>query len=140
MEIRIRKLRRYERCDSSVKGAILHELETSGLSIKMIAERYGIEPNTVRTWLHQMRQSQEKELFLPGEIRHQEESPEDNAMAAKKKVVDEMTEHELRNRIAELEKSLDYANLRNEALELMIDIAERQEGIRIRKKSGAKRS
>ena len=37
-------------------------------------------------------------------------------MVAKKKVVDEMTEHELRNRIAELEKSLDYANLRNEAL------------------------
>ena len=61
-------------------------------------------------------------------------------MAAKKEVVGEMTEHELRNRIAELEKSLDYANLRNEALELMIDIAERQEGIRIRKESGAKRS
>mgnify|MGYP000959697602 FL=1 len=77
---------------------------------------------------------------MPVWTRHQDESPEDNAMAAKKEVVGEMTEHELRNRIAELEKSLDYANLRNEALELMIDIAERQEGIRIRKESGAKRS
>ncbi len=116
MKIRIRKLRRHERCDSGVKGAILYELGTSGLSIKMIAEKYGVEPSTVRTWRHRMRQSQKKDLFLPVGTRHQDESPEDNAMVAKKKVVDEMTEHELRNRIAELEKSLDYANLRNEAL------------------------
>jgi len=42
-------------------------------------------------------------------------------------------------RINELEKALAMEKLRSRAYEIMIDLAEKQEGIQIRKKSGAKR-
>ena len=50
-----------------------------------------------------------------------------------------MTEEQLKKKVLELEKALEYEKLRTEALDMMIDIAENQEGISIRKKSGAKR-
>ena len=48
-------------------------------------------------------------------------------------------ERELEARISELEKQLDYEKLRNIALNRMIDIAEKDMHIPIRKKHGAKR-
>ena len=48
-------------------------------------------------------------------------------------------ERELESRINELEKQLDYEKLRNIALNRMIDIAEKDMNIPIRKKHGAKR-
>ena len=42
-------------------------------------------------------------------------------------------------RIKELEKALEMEKLRSRAYEIMIDITEREEGICIRKKAGAKR-
>jgi transposase len=47
--------------------------------------------------------------------------------------------YQLKKKVLELEKALEYEKLRTEALDMMIDIAENQEGISIRKKSGAKR-
>jgi hypothetical protein len=44
----------------------------------------------------------------------------------------------LENKVKELEKLLDYERLRTTALNTMIDIAERELKISIRKKSGAK--
>jgi len=44
----------------------------------------------------------------------------------------------LEKRIKELEKALDYAKLKNIAVETMIDIAEKQFKISIRKKAGPK--
>ena len=48
-------------------------------------------------------------------------------------------ERELEAKIAKLEQQLDYEQLRTLALDTMIDIAERDLKIPIRKKSGAKR-
>jgi hypothetical protein len=44
----------------------------------------------------------------------------------------------LQERIADLERSLTMERLRNRALEKVIEIAEREEGISILKKSGVK--
>jgi len=48
-------------------------------------------------------------------------------------------ERELEAKIKKLEQQLDYEQLRTLALDTMIDIAERDLKISIRKKSGAKR-
>ena len=57
----IRKRRPYERCEASVREAILHEISTSNLSIKAISDKYFINPRNVRTWLYRIRKSQEKD-------------------------------------------------------------------------------
>ena len=49
------------------------------------------------------------------------------------------TEDILNKRIKDLEKALAYSNLRTRSLEVLIDVAEKNEGINIRKKTGAKR-
>jgi hypothetical protein len=57
---------------------------------------------------------------------------------ARKKSLSPMDENEaLRRRVKELEERLRFSELQNLALNTMIDIAEEQ-GIDIRKKSGAK--
>lgn len=48
------------------------------------------------------------------------------------------SEQELEKRIKELEKQLEYANLKAKALDTMIDIAAKELDIQIRKKSGPK--
>lgn len=58
-------------------------------------------------------------------------------MARTKKESAEAENAALRKRVKELEERLRYTELQNLALTTMIDIAEEQ-GIRIRKKSGAK--
>lgn len=47
-------------------------------------------------------------------------------------------EQELQKRVRELEKALSYARLQNQALNVLIDVAEKNEGIQIRKKTGTK--
>ena len=142
MDSIIRKRRPYERCEASVREAILHEISTSNLSIKEISEKYFINPRNVRTWLYRIRKSQEKSVSLYSE-RHEMENQAISvveSMANKEDALKGLTEEQLRKKVLELEKSLSYEQLRTEALEMMIDIAEKQEGISIRKKSGAKRS
>ena len=63
----IRKRRPYERCEASVREAILHEISTSNLSIKAISDKYFINPRNVRTWLYRIRKSQEKSVSLSSE-------------------------------------------------------------------------
>ncbi len=61
------------------------------------------------------------------------------SMPKKEDALKGLTEEQLKKKVLELEKALEYEKLRTEALDMMIDIAENQEGISIRKKSGAKR-
>ena len=95
----------------------------------------------MRTWLYRIRKSQEKSVSLSSE-RHEMENQAISvveSMSNKEDALKGLTEEQLRKKVLELEKSLAYEKLRTEALDMMIDIAEKQEGISIRKKSGAKR-
>jgi hypothetical protein len=47
-------------------------------------------------------------------------------------------QEELQKRIKELEKQLEFAQMKNIALETLIDVAEEQLSVPIRKKAGAK--
>ena len=76
----IRKRRPYERCEASVREAILHEISTSNLSIKAISDKYFINPRNVRTWLYRIRKSQEKSVSLSSE-RYEHASSKVNFLA-----------------------------------------------------------
>lgn len=67
MDNGIRRWRRYERCEASVKEAILHEIATSDLSIKEISEKYFVNSSRVKMWLYRIRKSQEKGVSLQPE-------------------------------------------------------------------------
>jgi len=71
-------------------------------------------------------------------------SKEDNAQIElhpkmAEKIERTFLEQELESKIKKLEEDLKYEQLRTKALSLMIDIAERELKVDIRKKSGAKR-
>jgi hypothetical protein len=50
MDTIIRKRRSYERCEASVREAILHEISTSDLSIKEISENFQIDIDDVNDY------------------------------------------------------------------------------------------
>ncbi|MDD3052615.1 MAG: hypothetical protein PHR06_15960 [Candidatus Cloacimonetes bacterium] len=100
----------------------------SGESHKSIALKYDLScPGLVLNWLKRFPIDSEL-VSLPSEVK-------DTYMKNK---ADPTEEEILQNRICELEKALAYANLRAHALDVLIDIAEKKEGISIRKKAGVK--
>ena len=93
-------------------------------SYEELGSYYGIDPNTIRTWVCRYRKS-EKVVSL------QAESQPIGDMARKKK------ESEKSPEVLLLEARIRELELQNLALNTLIDVAERN-GIEIRKKSGAK--
>lgn len=109
---------------------IAREFLTGNESAKVLGERYDVLPGTINMWVHRFK-NKENSVSLPSE-----EQKGDSMSRTKK--MDPSEENELlKKRIKELEASLHHEELKNLALNTMIDIAEEQ-GISIRKKSGAK--
>lgn len=103
----------------SFKRWLAREIESGRMSNKEAIMRFSVKPSTLNDWLYSY--SLGKELSLS--IMTTEEKQE---MALMEK------------RIRELEKGLEYAKLKNIAIETMIDVAEKQFKISIRKKAGPK--
>ena len=61
-------------------------------------------------------------------------------MDGKRPILSNYNEYELRERIKELEQLLEYEQLKRKASETMIDVAEEELKITIRKKSDSKQS
>lgn len=117
--------------EESFKLEVLTDYYASGSSVRSITLKYGLSCTRVLlSWL-QRYPIDGKELSLSEEVisKHMEKI-EDRSNPRSEKA--------LNQRIAELEKALWYANLRARSLELLIDVAEKNEGISIRKKPGAK--
>ncbi|MCQ2094668.1 MAG: hypothetical protein MJY81_06725 [Bacteroidaceae bacterium] len=122
-----------------LKRAIAIEYMQSGKSRLEIAEKYGLPSvNTLSSWVNSQ--------LTPLEIREKCASlPPANVQKGnemgKEKTVDAMEQtaliDALQKQIKKLEKDLKRSQDQNIALNTLIDIAEEQ-GIRIRKKSGAK--
>jgi transposase-like protein len=117
------------------KIAIVEEFEKGALSGKEIAEKYGIKyPSLIANWRTRLlkprvslRKSKKSSTFA-SEIMPQ---------LAEEEPMKKQTPEELEAEVKRLTKELEWAKLQNLALNTLIDIAEEQ-GIRIRKKSGAK--
>jgi transposase-like protein len=111
------------------KERVLTAYYNSNESVSMMARRFDISRDTVSSWVYRKRtagKSKKRIKLAPLESRF---------MKGK-----ELSAEEKGMRIRELERSLSVEKMRSESLEKMIEIAERELKIDIRKKSGAKQS
>ena len=108
--------------------AIVREFEKGGMTLTQIQAKYGIKGHsTVYRWCQDL-QNPEKMRTFAAEIKPQ---------VADEVPMKKRSAEELEAEVKRLTKELEWAKLQNKALNTLIDIAEEQ-GIRIRKKSGAK--
>jgi len=111
-----------------LKLRVLTEYLNTDVSQRELMQKYNIGgTNTIKKWMRKF------ELQAP----NQEQIELQRTMA--KQVEKTVYERELEARVKKLEQELDHEQLRTLALNTMIDIAERDLKISIRKKAGAKR-
>ena len=96
-------------------------------SIAQISERFDVNVETVRSWVFRSNSERDKMSKLD----------ETNNLTMKK---EKTSSDDLEKRIQALEKALEDERMRSICLDKMIDIAEQELKIDIRKKSGAKQS
>lgn len=115
--------------DDAFRLRVLSDYYQSGMSKRFISRKWDISPLTFVNWEKRW-PIDSKELSLPSEI------ISTYRMGGKDRGKSE--EQILQERIAALEKSLAIERMRYRALEKVIEIAEREEGISILKKDGVK--
>jgi transposase-like protein len=111
------------------KERALSAYYNSNATISMTAERFGLSRNTFSSWVFRKR--------APTPSKKSAKLAALNALTMTK---EELSHEAMKARIRELEHQLSVEKIRSESLEKMIDIAERELQIDIRKKSGAKQS
>jgi transposase-like protein len=111
------------------KERVLSAYQNSNESVSKIAVRYEVNRDTVSSWVYRKRTGSDsgKSVKL---------APSGTDFMKREELSPEAKE----TRIRELEEALAKEKMRSECLEKMIEIAERELKINIRKKSGAKRS
>lgn len=115
--------------DESFKLRVLSDYYQSGMSKRFISAKWGIACTQLCEW-QKIWPIDSKALSLPEEI------ISTYRMGGKDR--GKSDEQILQERIADLEKSLAIERMRCRALEKVIEIAEREEGISILKKDGVK--
>jgi len=111
------------------KERALSAYRNSNASMLMVAERFGLSRNTFSSWVFRKRTSSTSKKRNKLAVL--------NALTMTK---EELSGEAMKDRIKELEHQLSVEKLRSEGLTKMIEIAERELQIDIRKKSGAKQS
>jgi transposase len=105
-----------------IKEAIVAEYLSGGVTFRELEEKYGTNFRTIHRWVNEYKKgkwAREAAVERSGRLALGDES-------------------EMPWEVRELRKELEEARLYNKLLNTMIDIAEEQMGIPIRKKSGAK--
>ena len=111
-----------------LKLKVVQEYMDTDVSQRELMQKFNIRGvNTIKKWMRKF------DLQAPS----QQEIELQRTMAKQKEKTP--YERELEAKVAKLEQQLDYEQLRTLALDTMIEIAERDLKISIRKKSGAKR-
>ena len=118
-----------KRFDDSFKLQVLSDYYSSGMSKSFISRKWGISHPTLIKW-QKLWPIDSKALSLPDEI------ISTYRMGGKDR--GKTDEQIYQEHISELEKSLQMERMRCRALEKVIEIAEREEGISILKKDGVK--
>jgi transposase-like protein len=113
------------------KEQALSAYHNSNASMLMVAERFGLSRNTFSSWVFRKRVTEstnsKKRVKLAAL----------NSLTMKE---EELSLEVMKDRLKELEHQLSVEKMRSESLSKMIDIAERELKIDIRKKTGAKQS
>jgi len=109
------------------KFQVIQEYLNTGISVRELQKKYSIGGNNcINNWMRK---------FGTGEVKVEQINLQ---QAMSKEEEKTPRERKLEAKIKELEKALEQERLRNLALDTMINIAERDLKISIRKKSGTK--
>ncbi len=111
-----------KRYSIAFKKQVVHEYE-SGTSIQRLSSRYGVSHTSVRKWIGQYSRA-----GLRHRLMHIQKPEEQDRI------------RELEARVAALEKALAQAHLDKVMLETIIEVAEEEEGIAIKKNIAPKSS
>lgn len=106
-----------------VKSKVIAEVEQGRLNVYEAQKKYNISVKTIQSWIYKNRQ--EFSIFC---------------QPSKQKMAKDDRKSSENNEVQSLQKALEEANLKIKALTTMIDIAEEQLKIDIRKNSGTKQS
>ena len=104
------------------KGEVVEEYVRGGVSLRELERKYKINFRTIHRWVKEAESGLE---------------PEERVKARERRALT-VKQRELPAEVKELRRELEKAQLKNELLQAMIEIAEDQFGIEIRKKPGAK--
>ena len=116
--------------DEEYKMSILRDYYSSGMIKNAYAKKHNLPYATFLGWLRSY-ELENSSLSLQSD-----QSEEDMANRSKEAIKEENVQ--LKKRIRELEKALEFSKLETMARDMMIDKAEEYFDIPIRKKSGAK--
>lgn len=123
-----RKVKRYP---DELKLKVVREYLTTGQGVKELMAKYNIEGvNTIGKWVKKYSSSKPDEAKI--------ERDKIMSKANQKPSEKSKKQLELEAKIAALEKELSHEKLRGEALSTLIEVAEKELKVDIRKKPGAK--
>lgn len=120
-----------------IKQQCITEYLTQGTGYRQLAAKYGVSRTTICKWvqihqgIHNLPPSHKQQKYYLSAM---------NSKPEKSPVQDSEKQQALQQKIALLEKQLAWEKLRADALDTMINIAEKQLDIDIRKKSGSQQS
>ena len=117
-----------------IKAQVIREYLVGGTSYRELSAKYGMSRDVINKWvlIHQGIHN------LPPSEMQQKYSISSMNSSKKKLTAEQLHSTEiLQQKIAALEKQLQWEKLRCEALDTMINVAEKQLNIPIRKKPGA---
>lgn len=103
---------------------VVKEYERGGVTLRALGRKFGIGSSTIHRWV--------KQAEAAGGIEELERRELSGELTVRQR-------RELPVEVRQLRKELEEARLYNELLNAMIDIAEEEMGLEIRKKHGAKR-
>ena len=119
-----------------LKDQVITEYLTQGCGFRKLAAKYGVSRTTICKWV-QIHQGIHN---LPPTPKQQAYNSSSMNSSPKKSTATSDETAALQQKIAALEKQLQWQTLRADALDTMINIAEKQLDISIRKKSGSQQS
>jgi transposase-like protein len=116
-----------------IKAQVIQEYLAGGTSYRQLSAKYGMSRDVIKKWvmIHQGIHN------LPLTEKQQQYSVYSMSNKHKKLNTEQQSTEAMQQKIAALEKQLEWEKLRAEALNTMIDIAEKDLNITIRKKPGA---
>ena len=120
-----------------LKNQIIQEYLTRGCGFRQLAAKYGISRTTICKWvaihqgIHNLPPTEKQVKYCTSSMN-----------SSKKKIASEeyTAQKALQDKIAMLEKQLQWEKRRADALDTMINVAEQQLNIPIRKKPGTQQS
>jgi transposase-like protein len=119
-----------------IQKEAVREYLSDGIPYRVLAKKYGVSRTTINKWVlvHQ---------GIHNIPRYQKQITYDlqqKTLGKKSKQPIQQHQSELEKKVALLEKQLEWEKLRSLALDTMINVAERELNIDIRKKPGTKQS